>query len=129
MPPGYPCRPGEINVSVLDILLILKVVPQYLRCRFDFCCGLLSSKANRVMFILFKYQTTTPIPVTHISMMDQFRYSEVSLFNHLGWIEFTKKFLSLSEFLFETNSNSITESVPHCLHFPFCLRNSLKFVY
>ena len=80
-----------------------------------FLCGLLSNKANRVMFILFKYQTTTPIPLTHIPMMHQIEHYDTSLYQHLGWREFTRKFLSLSEMLFETNSNSIAESVTHLL--------------
>ena len=82
-----------------------------------FLCGLLSNKANRVMFILFKYQTTNPILIQRISMMHQFRPSETGLSNHLGWREFTEKFLSLFEMLFETDSDLITNSAPYFLQF------------
>ena len=50
-------------------------------------------------------------------MIHQIHYCSTTLYNHLGWREFTNKFMSLSEMLFETNSNSITESVPHLLEF------------
>ena len=77
---------------------------------FRFLCGLLLDKASRVLFILFKFQPVTPLPIQHIPMVHQLRYSNSEISNYFSWTEFTKKLFSLSEMLFETSSTSIKES-------------------
>ena len=82
---------------------------------FRFLCGLLSDSARNVLSILYQYLPALPIPMEIMPMKVQLKYehsffSIIPMTEYLGWIEFTKTFIVISEILSECNSESINKS-------------------
>ena len=91
-----------------------------------FLCGMLSNSAIRVLFILYKYYLRpSPMPMQEMPMCFQFNFDwdynsrqaapeyPTTIPGFMKWIEFTIKFATLSEMLFESDYHSIS----HFRHF------------
>ena len=77
---------------------------------FRFLCGLLSSDSVfPVHYILYKYLPTHPVSMDQMPMIYKY-YQYTELPHFMGCIEFTQQLVSLSELLFESNSDSLHES-------------------
>ena len=111
------CLSTRYIVNSDDNFSVFKMVVRFL-------CGLLCAEADLILSILFKFLPTTPISMLHIPMLCQLNY--VIFLEFTDWIEFTNKFVLLSEMVFECNCESISESFPNFRRF---LPQSLHFYF
>ena len=111
------CLSTRYIVNSDDNFSVFKMVVRFL-------CGLLCAEADLILSILFKFVPTTPISMLHMPMLYQFNY--LRILKYTDWIEFTNKFVVLSEMVFECNCESISESFPNFRRF---LPQSLHFYF
>ena len=75
-----------------------------------FLCGLLAENSSHVLTILYKHHPTPPVSMQDMPMCYQLNYFGTNMPELMGWTNFTDKFVSLSELLFETSCASISKS-------------------
>ena len=103
------CLSTRYVVNTEDTFVMFKM-------NFRFLCGLLSNSARNVLSILYRHLPTLPISMENMPMKYQLKYEysiyaeEIPMTEYLGWIEFTKTFIVISEILSECNSDSINKS-------------------
>ena len=111
------CLSTRYIVNSDDNFSVFKMVVRFL-------CGLLCKEADLILSILFKFVPTTPISMLHMPMLYQLYY--VRFLEFTDWVDFTNKFVVLSEMVFECNCESISESFSNFRRF---LLQSLHFYF